>query len=43
MTRSEDETDGTNEVEAYVCETCGKEFDSEAALEAHIRDAGLVD
>ncbi|WP_224448931.1 C2H2-type zinc finger protein [Haloprofundus salilacus] len=39
MTQSEDEIAS----EPYVCETCGKEFESEEALEAHLRDAGLVD
>jgi hypothetical protein len=28
---------------SYVCEACGKSFESEAALEAHLRDVGLVD
>ena len=28
---------------AFVCEACEKRFDSEAALERHLRDVGLVD
>jgi DNA-directed RNA polymerase subunit RPC12/RpoP len=29
--------------EVYRCEACGKEFDSERALQAHVRSVGLVD
>jgi len=28
--------------DAYRCEACGTEFDSERALERHIRSIGLV-
>ncbi|WP_224268222.1 C2H2-type zinc finger protein [Haloprofundus salinisoli] len=44
MTESDD-ADSANEVESgsYVCETCGEEFENRAALDAHVRDAGLVD
>ena len=27
----------------YRCEACGKEFDSEEELEAHVREVGLVE
>lgn len=27
----------------YVCDACGDQFDSEAALERHIHEVGLVD
>lgn len=29
--------------EKYVCEACGKEFDSEQELRAHVYAVGLVD
>jgi DNA-directed RNA polymerase subunit RPC12/RpoP len=29
--------------EKYVCDRCGKEFDSEEALDRHIREVGIVD
>lgn len=29
--------------DSYVCDSCGKEFDSEDELERHIKDVGLVD
>ena len=29
--------------EEHVCEACGKSFESEAALERHIREEGLVE
>jgi DNA-directed RNA polymerase subunit RPC12/RpoP len=32
-----------DERETYRCEVCGKEFDSEQALQAHVRSVGLVD
>jgi len=32
------ETDGE-----YVCTACEKAFESEAALQRHVRDVGLVD
>jgi DNA-directed RNA polymerase subunit RPC12/RpoP len=32
-----------DERETYRCESCGKEFDSERALRAHVRAVGLVD
>lgn len=28
---------------AYVCEVCGETFESEAELEGHVHDKGLVD
>jgi DNA-directed RNA polymerase subunit RPC12/RpoP len=31
------------ERETYRCDACGKEFDSERALQAHVRSVGLVD
>ncbi len=33
---------GESEAE-YVCEVCEETFESEAALERHVHDAGLVD
>lgn len=27
----------------HVCEACGKRFETEEALERHIREVGLVD
>jgi DNA-directed RNA polymerase subunit RPC12/RpoP len=27
----------------YRCDACGKEFDSEEALRAHVRSVGLID
>jgi hypothetical protein len=33
-------TDGPGE---YVCEACEERFDSEAELERHVHDVGLVD
>jgi DNA-directed RNA polymerase subunit RPC12/RpoP len=33
----------TNVGETYRCEACGKEFDSERALNDHVRSVGLVD
>lgn len=27
----------------FVCEACGETFESEAALEDHVHDVGLVD
>ena len=35
--------DMTNGDDEHVCEACGKDFDSEAALERHVREIGLVD
>jgi hypothetical protein len=36
-------TDTTDETaEPFVCELCGEQFDSEAALVDHVRDAGLA-
>lgn len=36
-------TDTTeSESEPFVCELCGEQFDSEAALVDHVRTAGLV-
>jgi uncharacterized C2H2 Zn-finger protein len=29
--------------ETFRCEACGKEFESERALQAHVRAVGLVD
>lgn len=26
----------------YVCEACGRTFEDEESLEAHVRDAGLA-
>ncbi|WP_168191195.1 hypothetical protein [Haloprofundus sp. MHR1] len=45
MTESGDDAESTDgaEPESYVCESCGEEFDTEEALDAHVRDAGLVD
>ncbi|WP_201287888.1 C2H2-type zinc finger protein [Salinirussus salinus] len=37
---NESDTDGPGE---YVCEVCGKSFESEAELERHVHDVGLVD
>lgn len=31
------------EEESYTCEACDKEFDTEEALERHMREVGLVD
>ncbi len=31
------------EPEEAVCEDCGRAFPDEAALDAHVRQAGLVD
>jgi hypothetical protein len=31
------------EHEQYRCEACGRQFDSERALRAHVRSVGLVD
>jgi len=31
------------EASEYVCEACEKAFETEAELERHIRDVGLVD
>jgi hypothetical protein len=28
---------------AWVCEACGDSFESEAALERHVHEVGLVD
>jgi hypothetical protein len=33
----------TDESEPFVCEACGKSFESEEALERHVHDVGLVD
>jgi DNA-directed RNA polymerase subunit RPC12/RpoP len=27
----------------YVCEICGERFETEAELERHVHDAGIVD
>lgn len=27
----------------YVCDACGKRFETEEALERHVREVGLVD
>lgn len=35
-------TDDTD-AEEYVCEACGESFESEEALERHVREVGLVD
>ena len=35
--------DRTLEEDAVVCEACGETFESEAALERHVHDVGLVD
>jgi DNA-directed RNA polymerase subunit RPC12/RpoP len=32
-----------DERETYRCDACGREFDSEEALRAHVRSVGLVD
>lgn len=29
--------------EEHVCEACGESFESEEALERHVREVGLVD
>ena len=33
----------TDDNEEHVCEACGKSFESEEALERHVREVGLVD
>jgi hypothetical protein len=33
----------TDEPDQYVCEVCGESFASEAELERHVHDVGLVD
>lgn len=33
----------TDEDETYECGVCGEEFDTEAALERHVHDVGIVD
>ena len=33
----------TAEDEEYECGVCGETFESEAALERHVHDVGLVD
>jgi len=30
------------EAEEYVCRICGRRFESKAALERHVHDAGLL-
>lgn len=42
MTDEDEPTDTTDE-ETYTCEACGESFESEAALERHINDVGIVD
>lgn len=32
-----------DERDTYICEACGKTFESEEALERHIHNVGLVD
>ena len=36
-------TDDDAEADGHTCEACGKSFESEAALEEHVHDIGLVD
>ena len=36
-----DDTDQNGD--EYVCEACGESFESEEALDRHIREVGLVD
>ena len=33
----------TTESDSYVCEACERTFESEATLERHVYDIGLVD
>ena len=33
----------TTESDEHVCEACDTTFDSEAALERHVHDVGIVD
>ena len=39
----EDATTETSHEETFTCEACGESFESEAALERHIKDEGIVD
>lgn len=32
-----------SETDTYVCDACGRQFESEAALERHVKEVGLVD
>jgi DNA-directed RNA polymerase subunit RPC12/RpoP len=36
-------TESESSSEEYVCEACGKSFETERALERHIHEVGLVD
>lgn len=38
-----EETEANSDAETYRCESCGRSFDSEAALHRHVHDVGLVD